>query len=46
MLCYQRPAAGLAHASAESNRSHEYAPIFQNSRARPDLEQAAQLLQA
>lgn len=46
VLCYQRPAAGLAHASAQSNRSHEDAPIFQNSRARPDLKKAAQLLQA
>ncbi|MBB4131246.1 DNA methyltransferase [Xanthomonas sp. 3075] len=46
VLCYQRPAAALAHADTQSNRSHEYALIFQHCRAQLDLQQAAQLLQA
>ncbi|CAD0308001.1 site-specific DNA-methyltransferase [Xanthomonas hortorum pv. cynarae] len=46
VLCYQRPGAALTHAGTQSNRSHEYALIFQHCRPRLDLQQAAQLLQA
>ncbi|MBB3803793.1 hypothetical protein FHR47_004110 [Xanthomonas arboricola] len=46
VLCYQRPADALPHARTDSNRSHEYALIFQRCHARMDLQQAAQLLQA
>ncbi len=46
VLCYRHPAATLAHAKTQSDRSHEYALIFQHCRARLDLQQAAQLLQA
>ncbi|MFC0154169.1 DNA methyltransferase [Xanthomonas dyei] len=46
VLCYLRPAAGLAFAGTDSNRSHEYALIFQHRRVRLDVRQAAQLLQA
>ncbi|MEQ7991140.1 DNA methyltransferase [Xanthomonas hortorum] len=46
VLCYQLPGAALTHAGTQSNRSHEYALIFQHCRQRLDLQQAAQLLQA
>ncbi|PPV08862.1 hypothetical protein XBLMG947_0467 [Xanthomonas bromi] len=46
VLCCRHPGAALAHADARSNRSHEYALIFQHSRSRLDLQQAAHLLQA
>ncbi|QWN23544.1 DNA methyltransferase [Xanthomonas phaseoli] len=46
VLCYRRAGAALGHAETQSNRSHEYALIFQHCRARLDLQQAAQLLQA
>lgn len=46
VLCYRRPGAALAPAGTHSNRSHEYALIFQHCRARLDLQQAALLLQA
>ncbi|MCC4602970.1 DNA methyltransferase [Xanthomonas campestris] len=46
VLCYQRAAGGIAHARTGSNRSHEYALIFQHCRAQLDLAQAAQLLRA
>lgn len=46
VLCYQRPAGGVEHARTDSNRSNEYALIFQHCRARLDPAQAAQLLQA
>ncbi|MCS3810615.1 DNA methyltransferase [Xanthomonas sp. 4461] len=46
VLCYPHPAAELEPAGTDSNRSHEYALIFQHARARLDVQQAEQLLQA
>ncbi|KLD31636.1 DNA modification methylase, partial [Xanthomonas perforans] len=36
----------MNHAGTDSNRSHEYALIFQHCRARLDVQQAEQLLHA
>ncbi len=46
MLCYQRPAQALPAGASHSNRSHEYALVFQKRRQRSDLAQAAEVLDA
>lgn len=46
VLCYRRPASPLPHAVATSNRSHEYALIYQKRRETIDLRATAELLRA
>ncbi|MCC5068700.1 DNA methyltransferase [Xanthomonas campestris] len=46
VLCYPRAGGVLAQGDTASNRSHEYALIFQHCRSRLDLQAASQLLQA
>ncbi|AWV07287.1 DNA methyltransferase [Marilutibacter maris] len=46
VLCYPRPVSPLPHAVAASNRSHEYALIYQKRRETIDLQATEELLRA